>query len=95
MRTFSVSEFKANCLHFLDDVARSGKGIVVTKRGKPVATVFHAVEPGEGNLYPQQALKGTAEVLGDIINPPLPPDAWDAEQLAASWCCQGLCCLVK
>ncbi len=80
MRTISATEFKAKCLHLLDDVASSGEGIIVTKRGRPVATVFPAVEPGEGNLYPQQALKGTVEILGDIINPPLPPDAWDAER---------------
>lgn len=32
-----ASEFKARCLRLLDDVARTKRTIVVTKRGKPVA----------------------------------------------------------
>jgi prevent-host-death family protein len=35
MKTISASEFKARCLALLDEV--DPEGIIVTKRGKPVA----------------------------------------------------------
>lgn len=41
----SASEFKAKCLAVLDDVAATGRTVVVTKRGKPVARVLPAEEP--------------------------------------------------
>lgn len=33
----AAGEFKARCLRLLDDVARTGRALTVTKRGKPVA----------------------------------------------------------
>ena len=37
MLTIKASEFKAKCLALMDEVARTGKPVVVTKNGKPVA----------------------------------------------------------
>ena len=39
MRTIPAGRFKAQCLRLLDEVAKTGETIVVTKRGKPVAKV--------------------------------------------------------
>ena len=36
-RTIEASEFKANCLKLMDEVAASGQAIVITKHGRPVA----------------------------------------------------------
>jgi len=44
MRTMGAGEFKAKCLAVMDDVARTGEPVLVTKRGKPVARV---VSPDE------------------------------------------------
>jgi prevent-host-death family protein len=44
-RTVSASQFKAQCLAMLDDVAATGEEIVVTKRGRAVARVVAAGEP--------------------------------------------------
>ena len=33
----SASQFKARCLALMDDVARSGEPLVITKNGRPVA----------------------------------------------------------
>jgi prevent-host-death family protein len=38
-----AGEFKARCLKLLDEVARSGSVLTVTKRGKPVAQVVPVV----------------------------------------------------
>jgi prevent-host-death family protein len=44
-QTIAASEFKARCLALLDDVAKNGHELVVTKRGKPVARVVPAEPP--------------------------------------------------
>jgi prevent-host-death family protein len=44
-RTVSASQFKAQCLAMLDEVAATGEEIIVTKRGRPVARVSAATEP--------------------------------------------------
>lgn len=37
MQTMKASEFKAKCLHLMDEVNESGEEIVITKNGKPVS----------------------------------------------------------
>lgn len=38
-RVVKASEFKASCLALMDEVASTGRALVVTKRGKPVVRV--------------------------------------------------------
>ena len=65
-KTISAAEFKATCLHVLDKVAETRQGVVVTKRGKPVARVVPLVNRPEQIVG---AMKGSVEVRGDIISP--------------------------
>ncbi len=37
MQTYKASEFKAKCLHLMDEVNQSGEEIIITKNGKPVS----------------------------------------------------------
>ncbi len=67
--------FKAKCLRLLDEVQQTGKEIVVTKRGKPVARVV-PVEDGLPEWFGR--LKGTVRFCGDIISPI--DEVWDAER---------------
>jgi prevent-host-death family protein len=77
MKNLKATEFKMGCLAFLDEVARSGEAITITKRGKPVAQVI-PVRPS--NLrYPQDGLRGSVQILGDILSPVLDSDAWEVE----------------
>lgn len=75
MRTINASEFKAKCLALLDEVAKTGEHITILKRGRPVAELVPPVSTGQGP--PQESIMGTIEILGDIVAPPLPADAWD------------------
>lgn len=77
MKELSVSSFKARCLAVLDEVARTGVGVTVSKRGRPLARVLPPVSTEGG--YPQARLAGTVEILGDVMSPALPAEAWDAE----------------
>ena len=80
MKEINASEFKAKCLSLLDEVARTGQGITILKHGKPVAQVLPAVPREKG--YPQDTLKGTVEILGDVISPVFPSQVWEAESKA-------------
>lgn len=71
MKTIGAAEFKAHCLEILDNV--DPEGIVITKRGKPVARLV-SVRDNDGDLI--GALKGKFEILGDIYSTGL---KWDAE----------------
>ncbi len=70
-RTMTATQFKAECLGVLDEVAASGESVTVTKRGKPVARVS-AVVPLE--------LRGSARMLvsEDEFLAPI-DETWDAE----------------
>ncbi len=37
MKTIKASEFKATCLQLMDEVAKTGESVVITKNGKPVS----------------------------------------------------------
>ena len=76
MKTIAVTEFKARCLSLLEDVARSGQPLVVTKRGKPLARVVPTSDAA--TIHPQDTLSGTVRIRGDLIAPVVPPNAWNA-----------------
>ena len=78
MDTINASELKAKCLGILDEVARTGRGITILKRGRPVAQLLPFVPRKDGN--PQAGLAGTVEILGDVVAPVLPAQQWDAER---------------
>jgi prevent-host-death family protein len=79
MRTISATEFKAKCLAILDEVERTGEGVTILKRGRPVAQIV----PTAGfhdEAFPQHSLRGTVTILGDIVAPVLPADAWESDE---------------
>jgi prevent-host-death family protein len=74
-----ISEFKAKCLALLEQVRKTREPIRVTRHGKPVAEI---VPPGP--VMDRSAwigsLRGTVEILGDIISPATDKDEWEAER---------------
>jgi prevent-host-death family protein len=75
METMGISQFKAHALKILDQVAKSQVGIIVTKRGKPLARVipYRSLEtkPEPGKLADYLVYEK------DIVTP-LGEDMWDA-----------------
>jgi len=67
-----AGEFKARCLAILDAVERTGKSVVVTKRGKPVARVVPIEKPKKKGA----PLAGSVLYEGDIVSPLTEP--WEA-----------------
>lgn len=66
-KTIPAGEFKAKCLKLMDQVARTGEPLIITKRGKGVAKIIplepEAPEPCFGRM------KGSITYQGDLIAP--------------------------
>jgi prevent-host-death family protein len=71
----NAAEFKAKCLKLIDEVAATRKPLIITKRGRPVASVVPIVNAAQQKMFGY--MKGTGEIIGDIMN--VPPEPWDAE----------------
>jgi prevent-host-death family protein len=74
-RQIAAGEFKAKCLHLLDEVQQSRREVVITKRGRPVARLA-PIDEDLPQLFGR--MKGTIRILGDIIGPT--GEKWDADQ---------------
>ena len=64
-RVVSATELKAKCLALLDEVDNRGHAIIVTKRGRPVATL----QPVKKRSWksPKGAWIGKVKIVGDIV----------------------------
>ena len=71
-KTIPAGDFKARCLKLLDEVARTGQEIIVTKRGKAVARLV----PLEPKVH--KSLLGSVLKQGDLVAPLGEP--WDADR---------------
>ena len=72
MRTIPATQFKAQCLALLDDVAEIGETIVITKRGKPVARL-EPIEQAPSLAGSVTYLVGDEELLAPLW------EDWDPE----------------
>lgn len=77
LESISVSAFKATCLAVLDRVRRTGRPILITKRGLPLAEV--------GPPSPQAtarewigSMRDTARIRADIVGPVADEADWEA-----------------
>lgn len=81
-RLMAAGEFKAKCLSVMDEVKRTGRPVVVTKRGEPVikvvplraAKVRNKKDPIFGRL------RGVVTIVGDpddLIKPVFPLEDYD------------------
>jgi prevent-host-death family protein len=77
VQTLSVSEFKATCLAVLQRVKRTGRPVLITRFGEPVAEVVPPSRPAPANAW-LGSMEGRATILGDVIGPALEPCAWRA-----------------
>lgn len=58
--------FKAECLRLMDEVARTGQPVVITKHGKPVAQLV-PVPAAPRSLFGY--MRNTVAIKGDIVAP--------------------------
>jgi len=63
-KAITATEFKAKCLKLLDEL--DSQGIIVTKRGQPVAKVFPLRQVDNSKLI--GSMKGKVIVRGEIFS---------------------------
>ena len=73
-REMSASEFKATCLALLDEVARTGVPVVVTKRGRPVARLVPLADDTARPLLGSVTYDSEQDLMGPVT------DEWEAER---------------
>ena len=74
--TIAISKFKATCLAVLERVRRTGRSVLVTRHGEPVAEVVPPPPPGSGRGW-LGALEGRARLVGDVVAPAGSLDDWE------------------
>lgn len=77
MEEIAISKFKATCLAVLERVRKTGKPVLVTRFGEPVAELI----PAHASRKPKRwvgSLAGTGEITGDIVSPASDEDDWEA-----------------
>jgi prevent-host-death family protein len=73
MQRIPAAQFKSQCLAVMEQVAESGRPVVVTKHGKPVVQLIPA-KSDENEIFGFMA--GKARIIGDIENT-IPVSDWN------------------
>jgi prevent-host-death family protein len=78
----AAGEFKAKCLSVMAEVNATGRPVLITKRGKPLAQVVPLEEQAEQES--PEAIFGclrhmlrNPDDIGDLVSPIIPPEDWD------------------
>jgi len=76
MREVTISEFKAKCFSLLNQVQKTKQPLRVTRFGKPIAEIVPtAPQPSGADWF--GSMKGTFEILGDIVSPANDENEWE------------------
>ena len=64
--TVTATEFKARCLRLMEEVSRTRRPVLITKRGRVVAQL---APPPPAPRRPWLRLRGSATFVGDVLSP--------------------------
>ena len=76
MDQIAISKFKATCLAVLEPVRKTGQPVLVTRFGEPVAEIGPPSPPKRPTRW-LGGMRGTAQILGDIVSPASDEDDWE------------------
>jgi len=77
MESIPVSKFKATCLAVLQRVKRTGRPVLVTRFGQPVAEVVPPQRRASKSDW-LGGMAGRVKITGDIVGPVMNAESWDA-----------------
>ena len=77
MDSMSISKFKATCLARLDKVKRTGRPLLITRRGVAIAEVIPPSPPKASSGW-LGSLRSTGRIVGDIVAPVAAAEDWEA-----------------
>ena len=72
----TISKFKATCLSLLKKVKQTGRPVLVTRRGEPVALIVPPPEPAKLRTW-LGMYQEKGRITGDIVSPVTSPKDWE------------------
>ena len=73
----AISKFKATCLAVLERVKRTGKPVLITRFGEPVAEIVPP-SPKERSHDWVGSMESTGRITGDIVSSAVKDSEWEA-----------------
>ena len=77
MEEMAISKFKATCLAVLERVRRTGRPILITRFGKPIAEVVPPRPSPKADRW-LGSLSETGRIVGDIVAPAESENDWES-----------------
>ena len=74
--TIPISKFKATCLRLLGEVKKTGKSILITRKGEPIALVTPPPPPPKPESW-LGCMTGKIKITGDIVSPVIKEKEWE------------------
>ena len=74
--TVTISHFKATCLALLAKVKRTGRPILVTRKGEVIAQILPPPPPEKPPTW-LGAFQSTGKILGDVVSPAVEAAEWE------------------
>jgi len=75
-QTVPISKFKATCLRLLDDVNKTGRSLLVTRNGEPIALVSPPPPPPKSDNW-MGFMRDSLEITGDVVSPVSDEKQWE------------------
>ena len=75
-QTVTISKFKATCLRLLDDVYKTGKPLLITRNGEPIALVSPPPSPPKSDDW-IGSMRDKLELTGDVVAPASDETEWE------------------
>jgi antitoxin (DNA-binding transcriptional repressor) of toxin-antitoxin stability system len=72
-----VTKFKTACLALLDKVKSTGRPILVTRQGEPIALISPPPRPEKRESW-LGSYKARGRIVGDIVSPASDERDWEA-----------------
>jgi len=76
MEEIAISKFKATCLAVLETARKTGKPVLVTRFGEPVAEIVPPPAPKRPADW-IGSFRETGQILGDIVSPASDENDWE------------------
>ena len=74
--SIAISEFKATCLAQLESVRKTGRPLLITRRGEPIARILPPPIPEKKQSW-LGSFRKTGAIKGDIISPATNIEQWE------------------
>ena len=75
VETIPISKFKATCLAVLNGVKQTGRSVLVTRHGEPVAVIDPPPPPKKKATW-LGSFQTSGKILGDIVTPAVAEEEW-------------------